>query len=73
LLSAGVRCSINADDPLPFDTSLLREYELCRDVLGLTDEVLASVACTSIEASAAPPETVERALAGIAGWLGSTP
>ncbi len=73
LLSAGVRCSINADDPLPFDTDLLREYERCRDVLGLTDEDLASVARTSIRASAAPAETVERALAGIAGWLAPTP
>jgi len=73
LLSAGVRCSINAYDPLPFDTDLLREYERCRDVLGLTDEDLASVARTSIEASAAPPEVVERALAGIASWLEPTP
>ena len=69
LLSAGVRCSINADDPLPFDTSLLREYELCRDVLGLTDGVLASVARTSIRASAAPSKIAEPALAEIAVWL----
>ncbi|HJX49505.1 MAG TPA: adenosine deaminase family protein [Gaiellaceae bacterium] len=73
LLSAGVRCSVNADDPLPFDTDLLREYERCRDVLGVTDEDLAAVARTSIEASAAPPEIVERALTGIASWLEPTP
>jgi len=31
LLDAGVRCSVNADDPLLFGSDLLDEYELCRD------------------------------------------
>ena len=33
LLDAGVRLSINADDPLLFGPGLLEEYELCRDGL----------------------------------------
>ena len=30
LLDAGVRCSLNADDPLLFGPGLLEEYDLCR-------------------------------------------
>ena len=36
LLAAGVRCTVNADDPLLFDTDLLTEYRRCREQLGLT-------------------------------------
>ena len=34
LLAAGVKCSINADDPLLFGSGLLSEYEACRERLG---------------------------------------
>jgi adenosine deaminase len=71
LLDAGVRCSVNADDPLLFGTGLLQEYERCRDVLGLPDEALASIARTSVESSGAPVETKRAALAGIDAWLAS--
>jgi adenosine deaminase len=69
LLNAGVRCSINADDPLLFGPGLVEEYELCRTVLGLDDDDLAGVARTSIEASGAPEDLKDRALDGIATWL----
>jgi adenosine deaminase len=68
LLDAGVRCSVNADDPLLFGTGLLEEYELCRDRLGFDDERLADIARTSIEASGAPPGVRAAALAGIEAW-----
>jgi adenosine deaminase len=48
LLRAGVRCSVNADDPLLFGVGLLDEYELCRTTFGLSDEELASIAAASI-------------------------
>jgi adenosine deaminase len=72
LLAAGVRCSINADDPLLFGPGLLEEYELCRTVLGLDDTDLAGVARSSIESSGAPDDLKSGALDKIATWL-STP
>ena len=69
LLDAGVRCSINGDDPLLFGPGILDEYELCRRELGLTDEQLAFVARCSIESGGAPPAVKAAALAGIDGWL----
>jgi len=69
LLAAGVRCSVNADDPLLFGPGLLEEYELCRREFGLTDEQMAFIARCSIEDSGAPDDVKETALAGIEAWL----
>jgi adenosine deaminase len=71
LLDAGVRCSVNADDPLLFGPSMLQEYELCRDELGLSDAQLADVARSSIECGNAPAPVKAQALAGIDAWLAS--
>jgi adenosine deaminase len=70
LLDAGVRCSINADDPLLFGPGILAEYGLCRNVLGLDDVALAAVARCSLEDSGAPRALVADAVAGIDEWLG---
>ena len=69
LLESGVRCSINADDPLLFGTSLLHEYELCREEFSLTDRQLARIAATSIEASGAPDHLKAATTTGIARWV----
>ena len=69
LLASGVRCSINADDPLLFGPGLLEEYEVCRTTLGLDDDALATMAAASIEASGAPDDVKATALAGVATWL----
>ena len=69
LLTAGVRCSLNADDPLLFGPGLLEEYELCRATLGLDDAALAGVARTSIEASGAPDSLKVRATRHVDAWL----
>jgi len=69
LLECGVPCSINADDPLLFDTDLLTEYERVRDQLHLTDAQLAQCARTSLLHSGAPRDQVERALEGVDAWL----
>jgi adenosine deaminase len=71
LLDLGVRCSINADDPLLFGPGLLEEYEVCRSQLGLTDVQLASAARSSIECGGAPAHVRAAALAGIEAWLTS--
>jgi adenosine deaminase len=69
LLDAGVRVSINADDPLLFGPGLLDEYELCRREFGLTDTQLAFVARCSIECGGAPDALKADGLAGIDAWL----
>lgn len=69
LLDAGVRCTLNADDPLLFDTTILGEYEVARDVIGLDDGRLAAIARTSLEVSALPEAAKAEALAGVEGWL----
>ena len=69
LLEAGVRCSINADDPLLFGPGLLEEYQLCRAELGLSDEQLAACARSSLLSSGAPEAVKQLGLAGIEAWL----
>jgi adenosine deaminase len=69
LIDAGVRCSINADDPLRFGPGILEEYQLCRDRIGLDDDHLAAVARWSLEDSGAPRPLVAEALKEIDTWL----
>jgi adenosine deaminase len=68
LLAAGVRCSLNADDPLLFGPNLLEEYEVVRARLGLDDVALAHIARCSIDASGAPAELKTRTRAAIDAW-----
>jgi len=68
LIERGVRCSVNADDPLLFGTSLLDEYALCRAQFSLSDHQLAQVAETSIDASGAPSALKGSALAAVERW-----
>ena len=49
LLAAGVKCTINADDPLLFGCGLLSEFNSCRADLGMSDATLAACATTSFE------------------------
>jgi adenosine deaminase len=69
LLDAGVRCSLNADDPLLFGADLLDEYELVRKELGLSDEQIASMARASFECSGAPEQVEAAGVAGVEAWL----
>ena len=69
LLAAGVRCSVNADDPLLFGPGLLDEYELCRRAFGFDDATMAAIARTSIEAGGAPDSVKSAGLAGVDAWL----
>jgi adenosine deaminase len=71
LLDAGVRCSLNGDDPLLFGPGLLEEYSLCREAFGFDDATLAAIARVSIEASGAPASVKVAGLAGIDAWLAS--
>lgn len=69
LLHAGVPCSINADDPLLFDTTILGEYELARHELGLSDEQLAACARTSVRAANMPDASRAAALDAVVAWV----
>lgn len=70
LLAAGVRCSINADDPILFGPGVLEEYTVAREAIGLDDEALAACAWSSIQTTLASEETKRAAKAGIEAWLG---
>lgn len=69
LLDAGIRCSLNGDDPLLFGPVLLPEYELARTEMGLDDDALASVARASITGSGAPDDLAAQAVRAIDRWL----
>jgi len=71
LLDAGVRCTLNGDDPLLFGPGVLGEFELARTAMSLADEQLAAMARTSIEASGAPAELTAAGVAGVNDWLRS--
>jgi adenosine deaminase len=73
LLDAGVRCTLNGDDPLLFGPGLLGEYELARTTMGLSDERLAQLARSSLVGSGAPPELVDDGVERIEEWLTSAP
>jgi adenosine deaminase len=73
LLDAGVRVALGADDPLLFGPRLAAQYELARQVHGLSDEELAALARMSIQDSAAPISIQDRLLAGVAEWLATAP
>jgi adenosine deaminase len=69
LLDAGAQVALGADDPLLFGHRLVDQYRLARDLHGLTDDDLATLARASIEGSRAPSGVRERLLAGVADWL----
>ncbi|MFI7678520.1 adenosine deaminase [Actinophytocola sp. NPDC049390] len=67
-LSAGVPVALSTDDPLLFGVGLAGQYEICRDVLGLTDAELAAVAAGGIRASAAPDSLKKTLLTEVDEW-----
>lgn len=56
LRSAGVRVSINTDDPLLFGTSVAGEYMRCAEAFGWGPETLGGIARTSLDSSFATPD-----------------
>lgn len=63
LVGAGVPVTINTDDPLMFGLSLLDEYEAIQTAFGWSDDVMATIARTSVSASGAPAAVKASALA----------
>jgi adenosine deaminase len=71
LLEAGVPVTLGSDDPLMFGSRLADEYALACDTFGLTDEALAGIARTSVDASGAPEATKARLRVAIDEWIGA--
>ncbi|MDR1393232.1 MAG: adenosine deaminase [Bifidobacteriaceae bacterium] len=72
-LRAGARLALSADDPLIFGSRLVDQYQVLRQVHGLTDSELADLAKDSIEVSRAGAATKRRLLDGVADWLRQAP
>jgi adenosine deaminase len=73
LMAAGAKIALGADDPLLFGSRLAAQYATMRAAHELTDEQLADLARSSIEASRADDALKAGALADIDGWLGRMP
>ena len=65
---AGVRVSVNTDDPGLLRTNLPQEYHLARSAFGWTDDTVRDLALTSIEASFANADTKARLKCEISKW-----
>ncbi|MEW6060076.1 MAG: adenosine deaminase [Actinomycetota bacterium] len=70
LLGAGLTIALGSDDPSMFSSQLAGEYELAREVFGLTDEKLAELARTGVRASFAEGATKAEMELAIGDWLG---
>ena len=68
LRAAGVRVSINTDDPALLGASLIGEYQQCRRAFAWSDEITRAVARTSIESSFAPEELKSGLLNALMRW-----
>lgn len=69
LRSAGVRVSVNTDDPLLFGTSVAGEYTKCAEAFGWDRSVLGAIARTSIESSFATEERRRELLCALDAFL----
>jgi adenosine deaminase len=68
LRRAGVRVSVNTDDPALLGTTLEAEYALCCDAFGWTEDVLREIARTSIDASFANADIKHRLQRALSIW-----
>lgn len=68
LRAAGVPVSVNTDDPALLGASLVGEYQMCRQAFGWSDDVIRSVARTSIEASFAPEHLKANLRSALGHW-----
>ena len=65
LADAGVRVTLNSDDPPFFHTSLAREYEVASTVMGFSDDEILAMTRTAIEAAFVDEPTRERLLTAL--------
>ena len=65
LRDAGVKVTINSDDPPFFHTSLQREYEIAADIMGFSDAEIDAMTRTAVEAAFIDEATRARLLAAL--------
>jgi adenosine deaminase len=68
LRKAGVRVSVNTDDPSLLATNLPAEYKLVAAAFGWSDEIVRDVARTSIDASFANDDVKAYLTSALVGW-----
>ncbi len=71
LFDAGIRCTINTDDPFSFGNRLLDEYQALSDHLGFTGVELSQIARNGFEVGRMPDEHRRQALEEIDGLAAS--
>jgi len=71
LVDAGVRVTVNTDDPPMFGTDLDREYAVAADLLGLDEDGVADLARAAVTASFAPPAVQAELQAEISAYVES--
>jgi adenosine deaminase len=69
LRAEGVPITLNADDPLWFSAGITDQYEIARNVWGLSDVAIASFAEAGALATGMSQGTRDRLLGGIDAWL----
>jgi aminodeoxyfutalosine deaminase len=69
LVAAGVPVSINSDDPPMFGTTLVDEYEVARNLLGLSDAGVGDLARAGVRQSFAPDDVKTAILDEIDAYL----
>ncbi len=65
LHAAGVRVTLNSDDPPFFHTSLAREYEVAASIMGFSDAEILGMTRTAIEAAFVDAPTRQRLLSAL--------
>jgi adenosine deaminase len=73
LMAAGARIALGADDPLLFGSRLAAQYSTMRAAHDLSDEQLARLARSSVEASRADDATKAGLLADVDRWYDTIP
>ena len=68
LRKAGVRVSVNTDDPSLLATNLRAEYQLVSTAFGWSDAIMREMARTSIDASFANADVKARLASALDGW-----
>ena len=69
MLDAGLRVTLNSDDPAYFRGYVNANFIQCRQVLGLTLDEIAALARNSLTAAFVPPEQAARDVALLDAYL----